>query len=366
MRITRSWNSNSDRKAAPVFSQIAKCTGLLVEWVGGLQRLFERRWQDGLPLNGMGGNSYTATVQGGSMADIFVSYRRDDSQWPAGRINERLEAVFGAGRVFFDTVTIRPGEDFHEVLGAKVGACRVLLAVIGPRWLDLLEGRLGVSSDFVRIEIAEGLRRKVRVIPVLIDGAKPPPEGRLPDDLKALARHNAVLVRAGHTFRSDLDQLIGFLREFLDGSPDGVAPRASTTPCPPASGSGLTRMMHAEDGRIKVDAKIIHGAPDGWFKPGAGKTEWFKDIDIGPEIGGDSGGELVMGSNDPTTRSHHTCDDQGTVRGRPVLCHVRGVGRGRPVRNSDRRGLGPRPATGDQRVLGGCEGLHRLALAQDW
>ena len=67
------------------------------------------------------------------MADIFVSYRRDDSQWPAGRINERLEAVFGAGRVFFDTINIRPGDDFRKVLGAKVGACKVLLAVIGPR-----------------------------------------------------------------------------------------------------------------------------------------------------------------------------------------------------------------------------------------
>ena len=44
------------------------------------------------------------------MADIFVSYRRDDSQRSAGRINDRLEAMFGAGRVFFDPVTIKPGQ----------------------------------------------------------------------------------------------------------------------------------------------------------------------------------------------------------------------------------------------------------------
>jgi len=77
------------------------------------------------------------------MADIFVSYRRDDSQWSAGRINDRLEAVFGAGRVFFDTVTTKPGEDFHAVLGNRVGSCRVLLAAIGPRWLDILVSRCG-------------------------------------------------------------------------------------------------------------------------------------------------------------------------------------------------------------------------------
>jgi formylglycine-generating enzyme required for sulfatase activity len=44
-----------------------------------------------------------------------------------------------------------------------------------------------------------------------------------------------------------------------------------------------TRASKAE-GRIKVDARIVHGAPDGWFKLGAGKVEWFKDVDIGPEM----------------------------------------------------------------------------------
>jgi hypothetical protein len=35
----------------------------------------------------------------------------------------------------------------------------------------------------------------------------------------------------------------------------------------------------APKAEIRVDAKIIHG--DGWLKPGAGKTEWFKDYDCG-------------------------------------------------------------------------------------
>jgi formylglycine-generating enzyme required for sulfatase activity len=207
------------------------------------------------------------------MADIFVSYRRDDSQWSAGRINDRLEAAFGAGRVFFDTVTIRPGEDFHQVLGNRVGSCRVLLAVIGPRWLEILEARLGEDNDFVHIEISEGLQRKVRVIPVLIDGAKPPPAARLPDSLRDLAQLNAVQIRAD-TFRSDIDQLIEFLREYLDKE----------------------RAGEGQD-RIKVDAKIVHGAPQGWFKPGAGKTEWFRDVDIGPEMVVVPAGSFMMGSS---------------------------------------------------------------------
>jgi Sulfatase-modifying factor enzyme 1/TIR domain len=42
------------------------------------------------------------------------------------------------------------------------------------------------------------------------------------------------------------------------------------------------------EGRIEVDATILHGnskaARAGWFKPSAGKSEWFKDLDTGPEM----------------------------------------------------------------------------------
>lgn len=43
-------------------------------------------------------------------------------------------------------------------------------------------------------------------------------------------------------------------------------------------------VSYRRDGRIKVETKIVQGAPDGWFLPGNGKTEWFKDLDIGPEM----------------------------------------------------------------------------------
>jgi formylglycine-generating enzyme required for sulfatase activity len=46
---------------------------------------------------------------------------------------------------------------------------------------------------------------------------------------------------------------------------------------------------YAADGRIKVDGAIFSprdnvAAQDGWLKPGACKVEWFKDLDIGPEM----------------------------------------------------------------------------------
>ena len=73
----------------------------------------------------------------------------------------------------------------------------------------------------------------------------------------------------------------------------------------PFAGSSPSRPSAAGEGRIKVDAKIIHGAPDGRFKPGAGKTEWFKDLDIGPEMVVVPGGSFTMGSSYESEKPPH-------------------------------------------------------------
>jgi formylglycine-generating enzyme required for sulfatase activity len=49
---------------------------------------------------------------------------------------------------------------------------------------------------------------------------------------------------------------------------------------------------------MKVHAMIVHGASDGWFKPGAGKAEWFKDLEICPEMVVVPTGAFLMGSKE--------------------------------------------------------------------
>jgi hypothetical protein len=44
---------------------------------------------------------------------------------------------------------IKPGDDFVAVLNAWVEATDVVLAVIGPRWSDLLATRANDPDDFV-------------------------------------------------------------------------------------------------------------------------------------------------------------------------------------------------------------------------
>ena len=109
---------------------------------------------------------------------VFISYRRQDAAYPAGWLFDRLTGHLGEGHVFKDVDSIRLGDDFVDKITAAVGTCAVLLAVIGPRWLTASgeEGgrRLDDPADFVRLEIEAALTRGVRVIPVLVDGARMP------------------------------------------------------------------------------------------------------------------------------------------------------------------------------------------------
>jgi formylglycine-generating enzyme required for sulfatase activity len=61
-------------------------------------------------------------------------------------------------------------------------------------------------------------------------------------------------------------------------------------------GSGQREERYRDEGRIKVDARIVHGAPDGWFLPGNGKVEWFQDYEGGPEMVVVPAGSFMMGS----------------------------------------------------------------------
>jgi TIR domain len=149
------------------------------------------------------------------MAGIFVSYRRDDSRDIAGRLVDRLRQDYATEQLFLDIDAIPAGTNFETVLADRLKACDVLLAVIGPQWVNAKDAngkrRLDEPGDYVRREIAAALQRNdVRVIPLLVSGAEMPRADNLPDDLKPLAARQNYQLRY-ERFNADANDLVAQL-----------------------------------------------------------------------------------------------------------------------------------------------------------
>lgn len=160
------------------------------------------------------------------MAGIFISYRRDDAKHAAGRLVDRLVTAVGRDRLFMDVDNIEPGLDFVKVLGDQVAQADVLLALIGPGWLNARDARgnrrLDNPADFVRIEIEAALARDIRVVPVLLDGAELPEPETLPASLRSLLRRNAVRI-SHERFGAEADELAAAMKRAL-GLPKTESP----------------------------------------------------------------------------------------------------------------------------------------------
>ena len=145
------------------------------------------------------------------MGAVFVSYRRGDTEGQARALFNEIADLIGRDSVFMDVDSIALGRDFRQILQERLGSCDLMLALIGPDWLDIKDAsgkrRLENPADFVRQEIAAALRRNIPVTPVLVQGAQMPAPEQLPDDLKDLAYRNAF--ELSHTrWESDVAEMI--------------------------------------------------------------------------------------------------------------------------------------------------------------
>jgi hypothetical protein len=149
---------------------------------------------------------------------IFVSYRRDETDFPAAWLYERLAAHFGPDQVFKDVDSIELGDDFVEVIADAVGACDVLLVLIGAQWLEITDAagrpRLENPDDFVRLEVEAALQRKVRIIPILVGRARMPDAHELPASLGKLVRRQALALDPTR-FEADTRRLVRVVERTL-------------------------------------------------------------------------------------------------------------------------------------------------------
>jgi hypothetical protein len=154
-----------------------------------------------------------------SKSGVFISYRRDDKRDFARGLYERLARNLGEQQIFMDVDSIDLGVDFTEVVNQRLEQCSVMLVVIGQNWLDCVDSggrrRLDNPDDLVRLEVETALARPgVRVIPILVDGAKAPESTELPDSLRPLARRHA-LIMTHENFTADFGRLFTVVEKIL-------------------------------------------------------------------------------------------------------------------------------------------------------
>lgn len=194
------------------------------------------------------------------MDGIFISYRRDDSAGYAGRLYDRLSAHFGADQVFMDVEGIELGTDFVTAIEQAVGSCKVLIVVIGDEWLSTTDAagrrRLDDPHDFVRLETRVALEREIRVVPVLVGGALMPRTEELPDELKSLARRQAIEI-SHKQWDGSTRELIRALNIMLGQRPDAGITVPGDAP--------VDQPLHSQAG-------VAPDAP-GSLKPGGGSLK---------------------------------------------------------------------------------------------
>jgi len=147
-------------------------------------------------------------------AKVFLCYRRGDSAGDTGRVHDRLGKEF---ELFMDVESLL-GVNYATALRDAVAKCEVLLAVIGPNWLNAADEagnrRLDDPHDWVRIEIGAALQRNIPVVPILLEGTKVPKPEQLPEDLKELPLRSGLNVHHA-SFHNDMNKLIEGIKRTL-------------------------------------------------------------------------------------------------------------------------------------------------------
>jgi len=169
------------------------------------------------------------------MGKIFISYRRDglgESSDMALLIKQRLMAHFGEGRIIMDVSHVKTGDNWQPQIVAALKETELLVAVIGPQWLDSVRererARKEKDNDPMRFEVETALASPgMKVVPVYTKGLRPFREDELPESLRILASKDALQINQGKNTDSDLDLLVRELKRTLS---DDAQPEVKSFP----------------------------------------------------------------------------------------------------------------------------------------
>ena len=154
------------------------------------------------------------------MYDIFISYRRLDSQGlVSGTHIARLlkYAFLNKGyKVFFDYSDIRVAEDFEKKICSAIKYSKVFFLVItrDTFW------RCSEESDWVRKEIEVAINNSIPIIPLDIDASFKGWPLDLPETLTPIRNLNQCTVHTDSFFEKSIDVLSEHITEILNPNSD--------------------------------------------------------------------------------------------------------------------------------------------------
>jgi hypothetical protein len=222
------------------------------------------------------------------MVGISMSYRRGNSAI-AGRIADRLRLHFGTQSVFMDVRDIAAGHDFRQRIKEALASSQVLIAVIGPRWLNppKREGHrttIQDEQDWVRIEVETALQKKLRVIPVLVEGGVMPKVAQLPASIQELAFRQAIKVDSGPDFDAHMGRLIAAVASFIASSSLEASVAMDFAPPAKARASRLLRQRRAAVEALPIGLSPTweerFAAHQASGRPNAVERDWASDENI--------------------------------------------------------------------------------------
>lgn len=150
------------------------------------------------------------------MAEVFINYRTGDGEWPAAFLDDKFKRRYGHDRVFRDATSLEAGHDFRSELRRRLERCTVLVVIIGPNWLTARDAagrrRLDNSGDYVRMEIAESLSRRIRILPVTLNDVRLPLADELPPEIADLAHRQSRVFRSRH-YQADFKEIVSIIDE---------------------------------------------------------------------------------------------------------------------------------------------------------
>jgi pterin-4a-carbinolamine dehydratase len=141
---------------------------------------------------------------------LFISYRRQDTQWIARPLHRYLSERLGSPHIFMDTVEIRSSDQWRTSLNVALERASLLLVIIGRQWLRLTDdyGRLRIDNrdDWVRNEVRTALEQNKKIIVLYVDGAQRITDSKaLPDDIARLLDIQSIVLSEDNWDRGLLD-----------------------------------------------------------------------------------------------------------------------------------------------------------------